>query len=145
VDDDLFTDKFVERNSFVWGFSDEQSREQRDGIVRAMQRCDGVTVSTQRVATIVREYTDKPVKVVGNYMDLHWWKQVQKRAKRDENLKGITIGWAGGRRPDADVEPMVKAWGRIAAKYPNVTFVIQGHSSDIFFDNVPPGGGTYTK
>ncbi len=85
----------------------------------------------------VRQLTDKPVKVVGNYMDLHWWKKVQKQAQRDPNIKGVTIGWAGGRRPDSDIEPMVKAWGRIAAKYDKVTFVIQGHSSDMFFDNVP--------
>lgn len=138
ADDDLFTDKFVERNSFVWGFSEEQSREQRDGMVRAMQKSDGVTVSTQRVATIVRNYTDAPVKVVGNYIDLRWWKTVLKHAKRDPRLVDkITIGWAGGNRPDSDVEPMVKAWGRIAEKYPKARFVIQGHTSDIFFDSVP--------
>ena len=66
TDDDLFTDSFVKRNMDNWGYSEEQSREQRDGIIRAVRKSDGVTVSTQRVATIVRNYTDKPVKVVGN-------------------------------------------------------------------------------
>ena len=145
VDDDLFTDGFVKRNSFVWGFSEEQSREQRDGILRAMQRCDGVTVSTQRVATIVRNYTDKPVKVVGNYIDLHWWKMIQKQARRDPRLTGLTIGWAGGRRPDTDIDPMVTAWERIADKYPKVMFVVQGHSTDRFYGHIPADRITYTK
>jgi glycosyltransferase involved in cell wall biosynthesis len=145
ADDDIFTDSFVKRNMENWGFSEEQSTAQRDGNVRSLQRCDGVTVSTQRVATIVRNYTDKPVKVVGNYMDLSWWKKIQKRARRDPKLTGITIGWAGGRRPDSDIEPMVKAWGRLAVKYPKVTFVVQGHSSDIFTDNVPIERMAFTK
>lgn len=145
TDDDLFTDSFVKRNMENWGFSEEQSREQRDGIISAMQNCDGVTVSTQRVATIAREYTDRPVKVVGNYIDLHWWKKIQRQAQRDPRLSGVTVGWAGGRRPDSDVEPMLKAWGRIAEKYPKVMFVVQGHNSDIFFDLVPPERISYTK
>lgn len=137
TDDDLFTDSFVKRNMENWGYSEEQSRGQRDGILRAMQKSDGVTVSTQRVATLARQYTNKPVKVVGNYIDLHWWKMIQKQARRDPHLTGVTIGWAGGRRPDTDMEPMAIAWGRIAAKYPKVTFVIQGHHAKAIFDNVP--------
>jgi glycosyltransferase involved in cell wall biosynthesis len=137
TDDDIFTDHWIRFNMDTYGYSEEESSEMAKARIRTLQKCDGVTVSTQRVATIVRNYTDKPVKVVGNYIDLHRWKTVQKRSRRDPRLTGITIGWAGGRRPDTDIESMAIAWGRIAAKYPKVMFVVQGHHAQVIYDNVP--------
>lgn len=134
-DDDLFTDDFVRRLTNHHGYTREYAEERRECILHVLKHCDGVTVSTQRLATIVREYTDMPVKVVGNYIDLLWFKRIQKQAER--KVWGLTIGWAGGNRPDSDVEMMANAWGRIAARYPNVTFVIQGHHAKAFYDNVP--------
>lgn len=135
VDDDLMTDGFVSRLVNHHGYTREDAEDRRSCILNVLENCDGVTVSTQRIATIAREYTDKPVKVVGNYIDLRWFKRIQKQAER--KVWGLTIGWAGGNRPDSDVEMMAKAWGRIAQRYPNVTFVIQGHHAKTFYENVP--------
>jgi glycosyltransferase involved in cell wall biosynthesis len=137
VDDDIFSDGFVNRLITLHKFSEEESEERRRCNLRAMQACDGVTVSTQRLASIVRQYTDKPVKVVGNYIDLSWFKKVTKAAQRDPKLTGLTIGWAGGQRPDADVYHMSEAWRRIAEKYPHVTFVVQGHHAKPIYAAVP--------
>ena len=101
----------------------------------AMQQCDGVTVSTQRLATIVRSFTSKPVIVVGNSIDLPWFRRIVSATKR--TIPGLTIGWAGGRRHDRDVEVMATAWGRIARTYPAVTFVVQGHQPEVIKELVP--------
>jgi len=74
---------------------------------------------------------------VPNFIDLRWFKRVQKAGQRDQNLTGLTIGWAGGARPDADVEDMAKAWGILAEKYPHVTFVIMGFFPKVFYEHVP--------
>jgi glycosyltransferase involved in cell wall biosynthesis len=135
VDDDLFSDDFVRRLVNQHGKTKADAEERRECAIYTLRACDGVTVSGQRLATQVREFTDKPVKVVPNYIDLRWFKKIQKAS--DRVVPGLTIGWAGGNRPDSDVEMMAIAWGRLAAKYPQVTFVIQGHHARAFYDNVP--------
>lgn len=137
-DDDVFTAAETHRRvelNWMEGKSFEQLEEERFQRIWAMQQCDGVTVSTQRLATIVRTYTNRPVVVVGNAIDLPWFRGVVQASKR--TVKGLTIGWAGGRRHDRDVEQMAEAWGRIASRFPDVTFVVQGHQPDVITQSVP--------
>jgi glycosyltransferase involved in cell wall biosynthesis len=49
----------------------------------------------------------------------------------------LTIGWAGGIRPDKDVTDMAIAWGRVAKKFPDVKFVVMGHQAPIIYEHVP--------
>ena len=135
VDDDLFSDDFSRRLINLHGFSQEYAEERRQCILHTIRSCDGVTVSGQRLATMVSRYTDKPVRVVPNFIDLRWFKKVQKHTER--KVQGLTIGWAGGNRPDSDVSMMAEAWARIAKRYPKVTFVIQGHQPQVIYDLVP--------
>lgn len=135
VDDDMFSDDFVNRLVVTHGKDPKAAELVRQSVMKTLKLADGVTVSSQRLATIVRRYTDKLVKVVPNYIDLPWFTAVQKEAKR--TVHGLTIGWAGGARPDSDVEQMAIAWGRLAAVFPDVTFVIQGHQAQMIYDHVP--------
>ena len=114
IDDDLFTNDFVRRMVELKGETPEFSEGRRRAVIEAVQLCDAMTVSSQRVATIARQYTDRPVKVVPNYIDLRWWKMIQKQAER--KVSGLTIGWAGGNRLDNDMVIMVEAWARIAKR-----------------------------
>ncbi len=133
IDDDLFSEDFEQRLVIDKGYTAEKARGRRGDIMHTIKRCDGVTVSSQRLATMARQYVDVPIQVVPNYIDLRWFKQVQKANQRDPKLTGITVGWAGGARPDVDLEQMVLAWGVLAEKYPKITFVIQGHHPKIFY------------
>lgn len=135
LDDDLFSDDFERRLVQLHGYVAEEAKERRGCIMHTIQRCDGVTVSSQRVATMLRQYLDVPIRVVPNYIDLRWFQKVQKDAVR--KVDGLTIGWAGGIRPDSDVAMMAQAWREIARKYPHVTFVIQGHHAKTFYEQVP--------
>jgi glycosyltransferase involved in cell wall biosynthesis len=127
ADDDIFTAVETHRRvelNWTDGKSFEQLESERWERIWAMQQCDGVTVSTQRLATIVRSFTSKPVIVVPNAIDLPWFRKIVSATKRQ--VPGLTIGWAGGRRHDRDVEDMATAWGRVASTNPAVTFVVQG-------------------
>lgn len=138
ADDDVFTERETQRRvELDWtdGKSLEELESERAERVWAMQQCDGVTVSTQRLATIARQFTDKPVVVVPNAIDLRWFREVVRRSKRQ--IPGLTVGWAGGRRHDRDVEDMAEAWGRLARRFPDVTFVVQGHQPAVITELVP--------
>jgi O-antigen biosynthesis protein len=138
LDDDILTSYETHRRvELDWtdGKSFEQLEASRFERVWAMQQCDGVTVSTQRLATIVRSFTDAPVIVVPNAIDLPWFRRIVRATRRQ--VKGLTIGWAGGRRHDRDVEDMADAWGRIAHRYPAVTFVVQGWQPNVIREHVP--------
>ena len=139
TDDDVFgqaeTHRRVELN-WQEGKTFEQLEAERLSRIWTVQQCDGVTVTTQRLATIVRQYTDKPVIVVPKSIDLPWFRSVL--AKTERTVPGLTIGWAGGRRHDRDVEPMAEAWGRIA-RYSGdgIQFVVQGWVPPIILEHVP--------
>jgi glycosyltransferase involved in cell wall biosynthesis len=136
-DDDLFTPFMVaqqkegiEREKPV-----EVIEQERQASVWALQQCDGVTVTTQYLASTVRRFTDKPVEVVPNAVDADWFRWVQRQGRRE--VPGLTIGWAGGNRPDGDLRMMAEAWGRIARRHPGVTFVVMGHQPWCVWEHVP--------
>jgi glycosyltransferase involved in cell wall biosynthesis len=137
ADDDIFTSADTHRRQelkWMEGKTWEQLEAERFERIWAMQQCDGVTVSTQRLATIVRSYTNKPVIVVPNAIDLPWFRSIVGATRRQ--IPGLTIGWAGGRRHDRDVELMAQAWGSIATRYPDVRFVVQGYVPPVILECV---------
>lgn len=137
-DDDLFTAGAMHRLREVWKPDErmEQLDAERYERIWALQQADGVTVSTVPLARIVASFTAAPVHVVPNAIDVSWLRGVVRGAQRRTAYP--TIGWAGGKRHDADLAPVAEAWRRIAARYPTVTFVVQGHAPPIITDAVPP-------
>lgn len=137
-DDDLFsvfmTDQQMRRVA-----DDSRSRKrlelERESSIWVLQRCDGVTVTTQHLASTVRQYTSKPVEVVPNAIDIGFFQRVQAVGTR--TVPGLTIGWAGGNRPDTDLTEMAIAWGSIARRYPQVRFVVQGAQPWAIYAHVP--------
>jgi glycosyltransferase involved in cell wall biosynthesis len=138
VDDDAFSPGIVPRQYATHeeerakGLAQlEQDRLDR---IACMQQCDGVTVTTRRLKTVVQQYTSKPVEVVPNAIDTRWFRSLVRTAKRV--VPPLTIGWAGGARFTEDLIPVAEAWGRIARKRPDVTFVVQGHTSPVLLEAV---------
>ncbi len=140
LDDDLLSPAIHQRTRTIDDPNDDRTPEQweddRQARLFAVGLCDGVTVSSQRLATVARQYTDKPVMVVPNYIDLAWWRKVTDGAERP--FPELTIGWAGGIRAEADAAEMAIAWGQIAQKYPHVRFVVAGWQIKVFDDYLPP-------
>jgi glycosyltransferase involved in cell wall biosynthesis len=137
-DDDLFSFGATERQRAVWrpGVAFDELEAERYERIWALSQADGVTVSTAPLARIVASYTDKPVIVVPNAIDVPWFRGVVRATRRQ--VPGLTIGWAGGKRADDDVAAMAGAWGRIARRFPSVTFVVQGHLPSAIVAAVPP-------
>lgn len=138
ADDDLFGPE-LDRRALALGWADGKSATQleaeRQARIWAMTMCDGVTVSTQRLATVVRGLTPRPVVVLPNAIDISWFRRVLRGAER--RIDGITIGWAGGKRPDDDLLAVAEAWRRIAARFPDVRFVVAGYLSPALRAAVP--------
>jgi glycosyltransferase involved in cell wall biosynthesis len=135
IDDDMVSDDFVNRLIHTHDKPVDKANLVRDCVLNTLSLVDGVTVSSQRLATILRQHIDKPIEVVPNFIDWDWFTAVQKAVPRE--VEGLTIGWAGGIRPDSDVDQMAIAWGRIARRFPDVTFVLQGHQAPIVYEHVP--------
>lgn len=135
IDDDLFSDDFVKRLVEIHDKELSKALEIRQNILDTISLVDGVTVSNPRLSAMIGAFTNKPVRMVPNFIDVDWFLHVQKQGKRE--VRGLTIGWAGGKRPDQDVEMMAEAWGRIAQRYPFVTFVIMGYLPEVITKFVP--------
>ena len=136
-DDDLFSPFMLDQQL---ARPDRQKTEaeleaDREACAWVLKNCDGVTVSTQYLASTVRRYTDAPVEVVPNAIDAGWFAGVQARVVRAD--RRVCIGWAGGGRPDGDLEVMAEAWGRIARRYPDVTFACFGYHPEVIRRHVP--------
>lgn len=113
----------------------EQLERERVQRVKLIRQADGVTVSSRRLQTVAEMYTDRPVHVVPNAIDTDWFRETLRGCRRV--VPPLTIGWAGGTREDADLKPMITAWGILAARYPDLHFVVQGHISKALADAVP--------
>lgn len=138
ADDDLYSPEFSARQieaGWAEGKSYAQLEAERHERLWALGQADGVTVSTEPLAEIVRGFTDSPVHVVPNAIDIPWFRSVVRRRTREYD--GVTIGWAGGKRPDGDLEAMAVAWGRIARRYPDVRFVVAGYLPPIVMRHAP--------
>jgi glycosyltransferase involved in cell wall biosynthesis len=138
ADDDIFNDHLTHR-SIELDWTDGKTRDEleaeRIARIWALRQCDGVTVSTPRLATVVRSFTDRPVIVVPNAIDVAWFSGVVRATVRQ--IQRPTIGWAGGQRPDRDVATMAEAWGRIARRRSDVSFVVAGHFAAVVASHVP--------
>lgn len=132
-DDDVFLERINTRALDVYreeGKTLEEWDIERRSRIFAVQLADGITCSTPRLATRLRTLTDRPVKVVPNYIDLRWWRSVQATVQRA--LPEPVIGWAGGRRPDRDALPMAAAWAKVAKRHPEARFVVAGWQPDLY-------------
>jgi glycosyltransferase involved in cell wall biosynthesis len=134
LDDDELSGANVEHMDAIEPLTSADRAElerQRQALLWTLQACDGSTVSVEPLAEVVRRYTDKPVIVVPNAIDVEWF-----RERLDPNppwSEYLTIGWTGWKRPDADLAPVAEAWARIAKRYPEVRFVVGGHQPDILY------------
>jgi glycosyltransferase involved in cell wall biosynthesis len=134
IDDDELTGANIDHLAATQPISQADRAElerQREALILTLRACDGATVSTDPLADVVRRYTDRPVVTVPNAIDVEWFRN--RLAPRAAWAEYLTIGWAGWRRPDADLVPMAEAWARIARRYPDVRFVVAGHQPDVIY------------
>ena len=136
TDDDTYSHAWAQHHADC-GTDGDPARFARESEILAwpLQYVDGVTVSTEHLASVVERYTSRPVAVVLNAIDVEafsaglgteslWWDH-------------LTIGWCAGYRPEADAAPVAEAWRRIAQRYPDVRFIVAGHPLQCLVEAVP--------
>jgi glycosyltransferase involved in cell wall biosynthesis len=145
TDDDLYSEESIDRIR-VTGDPAQANKPQelmereRQARILPLALSDGVTVATPRLAEVVSRFTDKPVIVVPNAIDLPRFragveKYGPKRGALDPD-RPLTIGWAGGNRPDEDARHLAVAWTRIANRYPDVRFLVGGYPLGVLLRSV---------
>jgi cephalosporin hydroxylase len=124
TDDDLFSPECVDREVRVFGKDKAEMEKQRVTRLRMLNDCDGVIVSRPQLVEVVQRYTDKPVVIVPNAIDVDWFEA--RLAGRARQVEPLTIGWSGAARDKEDLLAMAGAWEVIAKDFPAVRFVVQG-------------------
>ncbi len=138
VDDDLFSPAITDlqlQPDLKLGKSFDQIEQERAANIFALRLADGVTCSTPHLAEVCRGFTNKPVVVVENSLDLPRFRAALVGYQR--RTQPLTIGWAGGSRPDRDARDLAVAWSRIAQRFPDVGFVLAGHPLGALVNAVP--------
>ena len=121
LDDDVLTPQIGARQRATTETDktlDDLEQDRRDRIA-AIRLCDGVTVSNDRLAAVVRTYVapHTPVLTVPNRIDVRWFRSCVRGVRRD--VPPLTVGWAGGARYAEDLEPLAEAWHNLARRYPD--------------------------
>lgn len=145
ADDDMWSESFVSYMIKLMYSADkginllhkliDQLEERRKNHLWILGYCDAITVSTEPLREYVSTITDTPVYLVRNAIDITAFRKGLKPRIIDDF---VTIGWAGGSRPIADIENMLLAWDIIAATRPEAKFQIAGWCPDLESFNIFP-------
>lgn len=140
LDDDILSPSIIDRvkRTNMWFKEDEKVDQERRAHIFSVQICDAIICSTEALAKICRGYTNKPVYVVPNAIDVERFRRVMAQEPPRPQDSPPTIGWVGGNRPNSDAINLAAAWARIARNYPEVQFVIGGYPYPILAGAVPP-------
>ena len=116
IDDDLFhiPPGFEKPYQF---YSDPQVQ---NTIHKYLMTCDAVTTSTVVLAEQMRKYTNTPIYVVENALDVSFW------AREPVAKDTVTIGWMASGSHKLDVPLVKKALARLMHEFPRVNIKMIG-------------------
>lgn len=141
-DDDLWSPEFTDRQIQVFAgmtgvkATREQHEIERLQRIYVLQRVDAVTVTTPYLAETAKRFTQRPVHVLPNLINVTAFEAGLIGSRRE--IPPLTVGWSGTRRQEDDLETVAAAWRLVAERYPQVQFVVQGYQSAALCQAVPP-------
>jgi O-antigen biosynthesis protein len=101
IDDDLW-------NVPVFNPAHELFRNLRYGLTQCVGYCDALTVSTERLKTVVRQHVPelkrKEITVIPNAIDLDYFKE----RRQPLNPERFVVGWGGSNTHERDVAPVFR-------------------------------------
>lgn len=145
LDDDLISEDFVRRQvDTTLGISPSSvpseivanAEFQRKSRLRLLNAVDGVTVGTQSLMYVVNPHTPGNVHMVPNGINQRFFEQ--HFADFPRQIEALTVGWSGGPRLERDLEPLFEVWPKIAERYPDVHFFLQGWAPERLARTVAP-------
>lgn len=103
-------------------FSIEDNKKKLDGFKRSLEACDMVSVTTDILADVYKEYNDNVV-VLPNCVDTNKWKKLPLKKNNDGRLK---LHWGGGSSHAEDLMMVEEAIMEILHAYPHVDLSLAG-------------------
>lgn len=128
IDDDLFS--IPEHMKKEWPLFLQP--ETRNNIVNMMNESDLVTVSTERMADAMSQFTSVPIVIVDNCVDIGHadWSMGQEIAPDDS----VVIGWHGSVVHVGDIPIIAEAIKTVMKERPSVRFKLNGHFTHELFN-----------
>lgn len=118
--DDAFIDSYgKERKNLMHleGKSKEMTLE-------TLKRVDALTVTNEVLRDNYARFTDAPIYVLPNYIDLDWYGKELINIER--NSDEVRIGWFGSQGHLEDLQMVIPAMREVLAKYPQAKFIYCG-------------------
>lgn len=137
TDDDIYSEAWSDHWFRCTNSSSIKEYRQLEAINNRwiLDQVDGITVATPHLASVVSQYTTKPVVLLRNYIDVEAF---EKGLVNRFDWEGrFTLGWAAGYRPESDAVSVSIAWSILARKYSYLQFVIAGHVPQVLAHCVP--------
>jgi glycosyltransferase involved in cell wall biosynthesis len=122
IKDEKGTVQNLWKDGETYNFSIKRNQKRLDSLKRCLELADAVFTTTQPLADVYTQYTNK-LYVAPNSVDLNEWKPVEyKRQDTDE----VRLYWSGGSSHFEDVILIKEPLAHIMAKYKNVKLIIMG-------------------
>lgn len=115
------------------GFCIADNRARVDSIKRICERVDMITVTTDRLAGVYRQFNDN-VRVLPNCIDLNVWQKLPLAHRTDV----IRMGWFGGSSHFEDWVMLAQVLPEIMFKYPQLRLVIMGQAFSGTLKDISP-------
>lgn len=109
----------------------KKNRERTDNFKKALEVADMVTVTTDILSKVYKEYNDN-VKVLPNCIDMSLWQRLPLKPH-----EGIRMGWAGGSSHFEDWTILEDVLPDVMSKYPQLKLVILGQKFDGTLKKIP--------
>lgn len=97
----------------------------REDAIQTVKECDAITVTTWRLAEHFRQFTDKPIYILPNYLDRDWYGEPIALPKRATDE--IRIGWFGSKGHYEDLRMVVDALKEVIEEEPRAKLVYMGY------------------
>lgn len=121
--DDAFIDTYTEEERKNLQHMNPKWREQA---IETIKLCDALTVTNHYLKENFARYTDKPIYILPNYVDLDWYGKPG-RLPIERATDEIRIGWFGSKGHYEDLRMVVNAIKRVIDKYPQAKFIYMGY------------------
>ena len=118
--DDAFIDTYDKNRKNL----QQMGPKWRENAIETVQLVDALTLTNTHLRDNMRRFTDKPIHILPNYMDLNWYGKTKLIIRR--NTEEVRIGWFGSKGHFEDLRMIVPALKNTLEKYPNAKFVYCG-------------------
>jgi len=108
----------------------EKNKKKKDGMIKACMQADMITVTTDILADVYREFNDN-IKVLPNCVDLNIWKKLSFR-ETDE----VRLVWFGGHSHYEDWYEISEPIKVVMNKYKNAKLVLMGSKWDYTLEGI---------